>query len=234
MSKPTNKDHCPPEALFARKILKEHKPDRLITIPVHEACNASYGHDEEYFKATLVPFARGSVAGDAVYNEFMADCREDPRKLVLADKILREFEPQPSGLHLPWGLVAKRQEGDRIKRVAWKIVRGLYFQHHSAFLYEDFPISCTLTAPDQRPPELFELVRDLPDDVTHGRYCGVFDYRFRSFETDHGKLNYWAFIIWDRIIVTVYFHDPWSCQCEDCISAVAEMEKRAGSSAIGQ
>ena len=66
---------------------------------------------------------------------------------------------------------------------------------------------------------------DLADDETHGRYPGVFDYRFRVFEMDVGTLNYWAFLIWDRIIVTAHFHDPWSCQCEDCTSAVAGMEE---------
>ena len=56
---------------------------------------------------------------------------------------------------------------------------------------------------------------------------GIFDYRFRVFETDLGKLNYW-----DRLIMTVHFHDPWSCQCEDCTSAVAEMEMRVGRPAV--
>ena len=71
---------------------------------------------------------------------------------------------------------------------------------------------------------------DLADDETQGRYQGVFDYRFQVFEMDVGTLNYWAFLIWDRIIVTAHFHDPWSCQCEDCTSAVAEMEMRVASS----
>ena len=71
-------------------------------------------------------------------------------------------------------------------------------------------------------------VSSLADDETHGRYGGVFDYRFRVFETDLGTLNYWAFLFWDRVIMTLYFHDPWTCQCEVCTSGVAEMEMRAG------
>ena len=90
----------------------------------------------------------------------------------------------------------------------------------------------TLTAPGQRPPEHFLCVSGLADDETHGRYPGIFDYRSRVFETDLGKLNYWAFLIWDRLIMTVHFHDPWSCQCEDCTSAVAEMEMRVGRPAV--
>ena len=232
LSCPTSRDHCPPRTLFSPEIRQQHNLSQLIAIRVHKNCNASYQRDEEYFKATLVPFARGSVAGDPIYSKFIADSRENERKLILAESILREFEPRPGGLHLPSGLVVKRQDGARIKRVAWKIVRGLNFHHHSTVLPEATPVGCTLTAPGQRPPEHFLCVSGLADDETHGRYPGVFDYRFRVFETDLGKLNYWAFLIWDRIILTVHFHDPSSCQCEDCTSAVAEMEMRAGRAAV--
>ena len=224
LSGPTSKDHCPPLALFDRTIRQKYNLSQLITFRVHQGCNAAYENDEKYFKATMVPLARGSEAGNAIYETFIAESLEDKRKLILANKILREFEPRPSGLHLPPGLVAKRQEGERFNRVVWKIVRGLYFHHHSTILPEAIFVGCTLTAPGQRPPEDFQRVIDLSDDETQGRYQGVFDYRFRVFETDLGKLNYWAFLIWDRIIVTAYFHDPWSCQCENCTSIVAGME----------
>lgn len=229
LSHPTTKDHCPPLTLFARQIRKQYNTSQLITKPVHKACNDSYHLDEQYFKATLVPLAPGSLAGDAIFKEFISVSRQDERKRVLAEKILREFEARPGGLHLPLGVVAKRQDGDRIVRVAWKIVRGLFFHHYNAILPGAFPIGCTLTALDRRPPEHFICVSGLADDETYGVYGGVFDYRFRIVDTDLGKLNYWAFLIWDRIIMTVYFHDPWSCQCEGCFSALAEMEMRASS-----
>ena len=227
LSCPTSRDHCPPLALFSREIRQRHNLSQLITMPVHRSCNASFQRDEEYFTATMVPFAPSSVAGDSISKKFFADSRKDERKRVLAEKILREFEPRPSGLHLPPHLVVKRQDGTRIKRVAWKIVRGLYFYHYKAILPDALHVGCTLTAPGQRPPEHFLYVSGIANDETHGRYPGVFDFRFHVFETDLGKLNYWAFLIWDRIIMTVYFHDPWSCQCEDCRAAVAEMEMRA-------
>ena len=170
------------------------------------------------------------MAGNSIFEGHKRGLKK-AQNLRLAEKVLREFEPRPGGLYLPHGLVAKHQDGARISRVAYKIVRGLYFRHHCEILPESISVGCTVTAPGQPPPEHFESVRDLPDDETHGRYPGVFDYRFNAFETDLGKLNYWAFLIWDRIIVTVCFHDPWSCQCEDCISAVAAMEVRAGNSA---
>ena len=227
LSSLASKDHCPPLALFAREIRKQHNISQLVTIPVHENCNASYTRDEEYFVATLVPLARGSGAGDAILAQFMAGTRESDGKLKLARKVLREFELRPGGLHLPSGRIVKRQQGDRIERVAWKIARGLYFHEHGKILPISTPRGCEITPPGQLPPEHFQAVISLPDDETRGRYAAVFDYRFRAFNTDTGKVNYWAFLIWDRIIMIVYSHDPESCPCPDCVSATEEMHRSA-------
>ena len=228
LSKPTSKDHCPPKALFAPEIRRRFKTTELDTIQVHHGCNSNYALDEEYFIATLAPLAPGSAAGNAVFRRFVTDARKGGGKQTLSEVILKEFELRPSGLHLPSGLVVKRQDGERIRRVAWKIVRGLYFLHHPMILPESLFVGCTVTAPGRRPPDHFLCVRYL-DSATRGTYPGVFDYFFHTLDTDFGTLNYWAFLIWDRIIVTVYFHDPWSCPCDNCISAVAEMEIRARS-----
>ena len=227
LSNPISKDHCPPQSLFAEEIRQQHNIDQLLTIPVHEKCNASFSRDEEYFIATMIPFAPGSVAGDAVFRQFMVGSKKNQNKWRLAGKVLNEFEIRPSGLYLPPRKVAKRQEGNRITRIAWKVVRGLYFTHFDKkILPESLPINCEFVPPNERPPEHFLHVSSLPNDASYGQYPGVFDYRFRIIETDLGKLNYWAFLIWDRIIITVYSHDPWSCPCVDCTVAVAEMEMR--------
>lgn len=225
LSKPTSKDHCPSKALFAKELRRCNV--RLTTFRVHERCNSSYHHDEQYFIATMIPFARGSTAGNAIYKERISSFGEGGRNLRLGQKILREFEPRPGGLHLPTGLVIKRQEGDRIRRVAWKIARGLYFHHNKRVLPETFPVGCTMTPPGRRPPEIFLAVRNLRDDVTYGLYPGVFDYRVRTDSVGPGAMNYWAFLFWDRIIMTVYSHDPWSCPCKECTAAIAELEQRA-------
>ena len=222
---PTSRDHCPPQALFAKEIRGRYNTSQLKTFSVHKRCNASYALDEQYFIATLIPFALGSEAGDAAFKNFITSSRKSKRKRRLAEKILHEFETQPGGVHLPSGLVAKRQDGRRIKRIAWKIVRGLYFAHHGAILPENLSVGCTVTAPGRRPPDHFLYVRDL-DNATLGRYPGAFDYFFHVMDIDLNKLNYWAFLIWDRVIITVYFHDPWSCQCETCTAALADLQVR--------
>ena len=73
----------------------------MTTIRVHEQCNNSYKEDEEYFVETIVPFAQGSEAGDAIFNKFVKNIGESERKRTLANSVLREFELRPSGLHLP-------------------------------------------------------------------------------------------------------------------------------------
>lgn len=231
LSGSTNKDHYPPKALFAREILRRYKNIQLTTHKVHEECNDSYKLDEEYFKETIVPFAPGSEAGDAIFKQFTFDKQKKQGKRTLAESIVREFELRPSGLYLPHGKVIKRQDGYAIKRISWKIVRALYFHHHSDILPEEFlPVGCTMTAPGEQPPEHLQDALNFVNGRKHGRYPGVFDYLFCVIDTDVGKLNYWAFLIWDRIVFTVYFHDPWSCQCEHCVSALAEMRTRMGNS----
>jgi hypothetical protein len=69
--------------------------------------------------------------------------------------VLREFEPRPSGLVLARNKVVKRLDGARISRVAWKIVRGLYFHHHDEVLPAKAATRVSLTPPDQVPPEHF-------------------------------------------------------------------------------
>jgi hypothetical protein len=223
---PQNSDHVPLRGLIAPAITQKHNLDRLLTIPVHKACNTAFSRDEEYFLASLMPFSRGSEAGDAIYRKYLDDFSKDARKAKLMRKVLREFDPAPSGLFVP-GKVVKRQDGARISRVAWKIVRGLYFHHHRKVMPEGLNTNVTMTAPGERPPEPFLQIKDLPDDVTHGRYPGIFDYRFRCFEVDQDKLHYWGMLLWDKLIITVAFHDPWTCNCEKCVAALAALPSAA-------
>lgn len=217
LSDPISRDHVPPKQLYAHEVRKTH-PTNLLTIPVHAACNKAYQHDEDYFAHTLMPFARGSYAGDAFYKETI-DKFHAKKNVRLAMKVLKEFERQPSGLVLPGGKVAKRFEGKRVSRVAWKIVRGLYFHHHGELLPIEGTSLVSVTAPGEMPPEHFLLFTGLADNPGRGQYPSVFDYRFQKFP-DANDLHYWAMLLWDRIIVIVLFHDP-HCACAECRPAAA-------------
>lgn len=179
---------------------------------MHKACNSSYQYDEDYFVNTLAPFAVGSHAGDSFIQDVWLKYAEG-KKQGLVGKVLQEFEHNPSDLFLPDNLIAKRFEANRLHRVAWKIIRGLYFHQYNAVLPEDTPNNLQIVPPGQVPPEEFLIC--LPDHPIHGQYPGVFDYKFAKFP-EANNLNYWAILLWDRIILIMAFHDP-NCTCMHCI-----------------
>lgn len=212
MATPISRDHVPPKQLYTVAVRKAHSPN-LLTIPVHADCNRAYQHDEDYFVNTLAPFAIGSYAGNAFLHEVGLKYAEG-QKRGLVGKVLREFERHPGGIALPDHLIAKRFEGQRLHRVAWKIIRGLYFHQYAEVLPEDTPNSLKIIPPDQVPPT--EFLVGLPDYPIHGQYPGVFDYKFAKFP-EAQNLNYWAMLLWDRVILIMAFHDP-TCVCEHCVS----------------
>jgi hypothetical protein len=75
LSPPVNVDHPVMKQLFAPEIRRNHNVSQLITFDVHKNCNTAYRSDEDYFVLSLVPFAPGSVAGNAIYAKALADFR---------------------------------------------------------------------------------------------------------------------------------------------------------------
>lgn len=207
---PTNRDHVPPKQLYTEEIRKKHSPN-MLTIPVHEACNKSFQHDEDYFVNTLAPFALGSYSGDSLFRDVFKKY-SDGIKRPLVHKTLNEFERTPSGLILPENLVVKRFEGNRLHRVAWKIVRGLYFYHFNKVLPETTLNNLSIIPPGQVPPK--EFLMALSDLDGLGSYPGVFDYKFVEVPELEG-FNYWGMLLWDRVILISAFHGL-NCSCEEC------------------
>jgi hypothetical protein len=207
---PTSVDHVPPKQLYPKEIRKKHSPN-LRTIEVHADCNKSFQHDEDYFVNTLAPFAHGSYVGSALLREVSAKYAAG-EKQRLVGKVLNEFQRTPGGILLPPGFVAKRFEGERLHRVAWKIVRGLYFHEFGQVLPEKTTNSLEIFPPDKPPSATFLNV--LMDAQSRGQYPGVFDYKYVTAPELH-DFNYWGMLFWDRLILTMAFHSP-ACKCEHC------------------
>jgi hypothetical protein len=148
------------------------------------------------------PVASDTYAGRAAFDEIIRKFRRGTKR-GLSVKVLNEFEPRPSGLVLPENKVVKRFEGERIERVVWKIVRGLYFHHHSVVLPGTLPVHVSLTRlqAKESPPEHFLHFMAAGNPEDHARYPGAFGYRFANF----GDVNYWALLIWDCVLVTAMF-----------------------------
>jgi hypothetical protein len=210
---PTNADHPVMQQIFAPEIRHRHNISQLITFPVHVPCNTAYKSDEDYFVRTLMPFARGSEAGDAIYAKALKDYRAG-REVLLTKMVLREFEPNPSGLIIPGGNVIKRFQGQRLRRVAWKMVRGLHFHHTGEVLPENWATVGVQLFTGKTPPT--DDVRCFIDFApSRGAYPGVFDYKFDKFP-ESNNVHYWLLLLWNRIIFRVVFHDP-ACTCGKCV-----------------
>lgn len=198
------------QQLWTPEIRKLHSPN-LVTVEVHQSCNQSYQLDEEYFVASIIPFSKGTYAGESHYRKLENEVKLK-KKARLKIQVLNEFDFQPGGIYLPTGKVAKRFDTQRLNRVLWKIVRGLHFLHHQEVLPSDWPIVRDIFIDD--PPDHFRVFMSLVDVPEHGEHPGVFAYRFIQLDKTNG-VHYWALLFLNRIIVTVYFHHP-DCECSSC------------------
>lgn len=210
-SAPVNEDHVPAKQFFAPDLRRAHSP-KLLKIEVHRACNSAFQRDEDYFVQTLIPMAPGSYAGNAIFRHAIGSYHRG-KNVGLVRQVLGEFEKRPSGLTLPTNKIAKRFDGARIARVAFKIVRGLYFHHHGVALPADLNTSVRLVQPGHRAPDDFVHFMRTDDNVSHGLHQGVFAYRFRRYVVFEGRpteaiMHYWSLLFWDRIIFIVTFEDP--------------------------
>jgi hypothetical protein len=114
-TRPENRDHIPPDQLFAEAI-RQPGALQLVTQPVHADCNSSYEFDEKYFVQTLVPFAPGSVAGDAVYKKAIANYKAGKNR-PLVTKVLSQFVEQVNGVYMPPRKMAVQQT--TLGSIAW-------------------------------------------------------------------------------------------------------------------
>lgn len=204
-----DRDHVPPRQFYAKEVRTKHNPN-LFTLPVHSLCNKDYQKDEDYFVHTIAPLAMASYSGKSLWGD-LSEQYKRPQGRRIGQMVLKEFDKRPSGLILPFGKVAKRFDGQRVWRVVWKIMRGLFLKEIGRFLPDGTPRTYKIFSPDEHPPREFDFVRNLS---SRGQYPGVFDYRFMEFPEK--TFHFWAMLFWDKIIIFVGFHDP-DCKCEKCM-----------------
>lgn len=205
-----DRDHVPPKQFYAKEIREKHVLN-LLTLPVHSACNKSYQKDEDYFVNSIGPLAKESYSGKCIWKDITQQVGR-PQGFRLAQKIYNEFDVRPSGLYLPVGKVVKRFDPNRVWRVVWKIVRGLFFKEHGRFLPKNTLRNYhKIISVGEKPPSIFAAVRDTP---SRGQYPGVFDYKY-IVEPKLDNFNLWAMLFWDELIIMIGFHDP-ECQCNLC------------------
>lgn len=201
-------DHLPPKQLYAPNLRSQLNLSGLITLPAHGACNKAYEMDEEYFTWSLAPLAAGSIASNELINYHGQKFRRANSK-KLGEMILREFEPRPSGLYLPGRMVVKRSQTTRIRRIVWKLARGLFFFETAHVLPEGTPWTMELIEPakarTQPQNAVWEAVKG---QAARGSYGGVFEYKYLYGAADEGPMHCWGMLLWDRVMIFVGHHDP--------------------------
>ncbi|MCK1597975.1 hypothetical protein IVA96_00395 [Bradyrhizobium sp. 159] len=211
LKEPVTPDHVPPKLFFPAELRKKYGMTDLLTIPVHHACNQMWRMDEEYFVHTLLPLARGSEAGDAAHAQTFKKY-QGGRNVPLVNMVMDEFKHVVKGIHLPANRVAKMIDADRFHDALYKIIRGLHYHHSGEILPSIWSITYTVTPPYEDPPEEFKTFAQ--GRASMGKYPGIFASAFHKF-TEVNNLHFWAFLLWDGVILTAAFHDP-AFECDHC------------------
>lgn len=184
-----------------------------MTVPAHGVCNKSYESDEQYFTWSMAALCLGSTAADALVRDQGRKFRAGS-SVGLGRKVLAEFVHQPSGLQLPGQRVIKRVEGERMGRVVWKLVRGLYFTETGTVLPEDTPYTHEVIEQDRAAEHagtsaVWEHVKA---QSPRGIYGGGFEQKYFVCEVDDSQMHMWGMILWDKLMTSRLITPPLSRQ----------------------
>jgi hypothetical protein len=195
------KDHVPPKQFFPSSIRK--KTSNLITVLTHLDCNKRFEKDEVYFVNTLGPLAIETAGGHALMDDILEQGKR-PQGLKIVEMVRKEFTNTPGGIHLPPGCVAKQFDGTRVRNVAWKIVRELFFLEMKCFLPEDTPVTFEIFTKESPTPTYFDLINQQP---THGEYPSAFYFKYTQVHEIENS-HWWALYFWEKLIIIVVFKYP--------------------------
>lgn len=211
-------DHIPPKSFFPSRLRKKFNPSKLKTLPTHRQCNEAYKKDEEYFFHTIGMIDyKNPVLREVWYDIRKAALRPDSQHFnqMLLNQ-LREEARTPGGIIIP-GKAAIEYNGNRVNRVVWKIIRGLFFHEFSRYLPENILHFVTYvhgedTGLDSEPvTKIWRIVRNAKE---RGEYKGIFSYKF-VVNPEQRNIAAWGLLFWDRHIFSAGHHDP-DCECEKC------------------
>lgn len=134
------RDHVPARQFFAAPV-----PPNLITVPSCERCNRSWSKDEDYFRLLLVSRAdtKGNPVRDKLFPVVRASLtRKEARGLAISffNGMQTVERVSPAGLYLGSASLFVG-EGQRLDRVAGKIVRGLFYHEMNRRLPPDYRVA---------------------------------------------------------------------------------------------
>jgi hypothetical protein len=205
-----NRDHVPPVRFYGKRIRTAFNPN-LDWLPTHTVCNDGYKSDEEYFTASFAGHAK-SDTGRAVFEDFRRGVGKG-HDAALIKAVIGQFGKVVTAD----GTLLFQYDANRAGRIAWKLVRGIYFAETGRFLPEALPKHMILISPEKAKDAetnypWWTLVRDTEPMGKHG---AVFDYKWIGVLVDGGRGHALGMLLWDRLIILALFHDP-NCSCGQC------------------
>ena len=218
--KDRNADHVPPKQIFPTRIRKKYNLSKLRTLPTHKLCNSMYQSDEDYFHRTIgIVDNRSQILEEVWYDIEQAAQKMESRNFheTIFNQI--ELEAQtPGGIIIP-GKVAIKCDGDRINRIVWKILRGLFFLELARFLPEATPHFIHYFHDPNlglNPPPVVMILEIVRNSEERGEYKGVFSYKY-VVNPEQKNIAAWLLLFWDRHMFMAGHHDP-SCDCNSCLA----------------
>ena len=183
----------PPRGFYPSSIRSSLGSKNLLTLPTHMDCNNSFKNDEEYFCATLVLMVMDSGMGNKLFLDFVASLKSHKPGQRLLSRVLGEFNLRPDVIQPAPGFIGKHYDRDRVHRILWKIVRGLYFEENgrTKLLPDDRLCRCQMVS------DFLFTHYSWPGGEWRGRIPDVFTYTSVS-DPQTGQQR-WAMRFWERV-----------------------------------
>lgn len=204
-------DHVPPQQFYPKTFRQKKTNIKLLKLPTHIKCNKSYQNDEDYFYSSIAVLSSTSPIGPEIITDFKRRTQSHKPSITLLIKSLNEFSSKYGSIYLPPTMISKKTDEIRIKRIIWKITRGLHYYHFQNYLPENISKEIIY---------LFPQMQKIPDGLNivlmqkpMGKYGDYFDYK-HIMNSEHG-FQIWAFRFWMVTAAFVIFQYP-KCECNKC------------------
>jgi hypothetical protein len=206
----SNRDHVPPKRVFAKAVRQQYGPN-LPTLPTHRWCNSAAERDEAYFIVSFAGHVNTDVAQAVVRD--IAEKAQRGEGVGLIRDVINRFGKVTG----PDGQVLFSYDTNRVNRLLWKVVRGIYMLEQGGALPAQPPSGIELINPQNTPEHLQAIpwFRYVRDTAPMGRYGRVFDYKWLGWKDGDLRGHAVALNFWDGLLATVLFHDP-ACECGQC------------------
>lgn len=180
------RDHIPPRNLFPKP-----RPSDLISVPCCEKCRAGWSADDEYFRLAVV--STENVSKHEAVERVNETISKSLRKSV-ADETSQGFArlvyeslievkgKNSQGEEVAAGVM--KIDRSRIKRVANRIIRGLFYLENHYPVPVDYVVETEFSQTGF--PQIFTKIEPLLDHFSLPRIVGngVFAYSFATVEED--------------------------------------------------